>query len=246
VLRIDGHPWALVGLFRDEGRPAFEHEDVELVAGLSRPLAEALRDRMRPSRLPIAGAPGPGLMLFAPSGELISVNDDALAWLDDVPEELGERPRVGSRLPIFVVATLMRARAVAEQLEPGPARTRMRSRSGRWLVCHASCLRDADGRLGHTALVIEPASGVEIAPIIVHAYELTAREQQITRLVALGCDTAAIASNLHLSRHTVRGYIKAVFEKVGVRSRGELVAKLFAEHYTTTHLDPGNHSIAGR
>ncbi len=29
----------------------------------------------------------------------------------------------------------------------------------------------------------------------------------------------------------MRDYIKAVFDKVGVSSRGELVAKLFAEHY---------------
>jgi DNA-binding CsgD family transcriptional regulator len=37
-----------------------------------------------------------------------------------------------------------------------------------------------------------------------------------------------------LSAHTVRFYIKAVFEKVGVSTRGELVAKLFADH----HSDP--------
>ena len=34
------------------------------------------------------------------------------------------------------------------------------------------------------------------------------------------------------SSHTVRDYIKAVFDQVGVSSRGELVAKLFADHYT--------------
>jgi DNA-binding CsgD family transcriptional regulator len=248
VLRIDGNPWALVGLFREEGKPAFDHNEIEMVSGLSRPLAEALRDRIRPSRQPIADpdAPGPGLMLFTPSGELVSVNEDALAWLDDLPEELGEQPGIGSRLPIFVVATLTRARAVAERLEPGPARVRMRSRSGRWLVCHASCLRDADGRIGHTALVIEPASSGEIAPIIVRAYDLSVREQQITQLIAHGHDTAAIASQLHLSAHTVRGYIKAIFEKVGVCSRGELVAKLFADHYASAHLDLGNHTIAGQ
>jgi hypothetical protein len=31
--------------------------------------------------------------------------------------------------------------------------------------------------------------------------------------------------------------VKAVFDKVGVSSRGELVAKLFAEHYAPLHLD---------
>jgi hypothetical protein len=29
----------------------------------------------------------------------------------------------------------------------------------------------------------------------------------------------------------VRDHLKAIFSKVGVGSRGELVAKLFAEHY---------------
>jgi hypothetical protein len=35
----------------------------------------------------------------------------------------------------------------------------------------------------------------------------------------------------------VRDYIKTIFDKVGVSSRGELVAKLFAEHYAPIHLD---------
>jgi hypothetical protein len=51
--------------------------------------------------------------------------------------------------------------------------------------------------------------------------------------------TAAIARHLHLSTHTVRDYIKAIFEKVTVSSRGELVAKLFAEHFAPLHTHPG-------
>ena len=35
----------------------------------------------------------------------------------------------------------------------------------------------------------------------------------------------------------MRDYIKTIFDKVGVSSRGELVARLFAEHYAPIHLD---------
>jgi DNA-binding CsgD family transcriptional regulator len=241
VLRSRGRPWALLSLFRADGRQAFEPDESELIAGLSEPLAVAVREHARTTtHAPVEGdRHGPGVMLFAPSGELISLNDDALAWLDEIEGAAAQHDSFLFPLPIVVAGTLMRARAIAEEREHGSARARIRSRAtGRWLVCHASCLRDADGSLGNTALVIEPAQVAEIAPIVTQAYELSAREQQITELIARGLGTAAIADELFLSAHTVRDYIKAIFEKVGVSSRGELVARLFAEHYAPLHLDP--------
>jgi DNA-binding CsgD family transcriptional regulator len=86
--------------------------------------------------------------------------------------------------------------------------------------------------------VIERARLSEIVPIIAEAYELSPRERNITQLVARGLGTTDIAARLHLSGYTIRDYLKAVFDKVGVSSRGELVAKLFAEHYAPVHLDP--------
>ena len=50
-------------------------------------------------------------------------------------------------------------------------------------------------------------------------------------MIACGMGTAEIAATLFVSPHTVRDHVKAIFEKVGVSSRGELTAKLFAEHY---------------
>jgi DNA-binding NarL/FixJ family response regulator len=241
VLRVGGRPWALLALFRADGRRAFGADESDLVAGLSEPLALAVREHARSTlRAPVrADRHGPGVMLFAPGGELISVNDDALAWLDEIAGVAVERRAFAFPLPIVVVSTLMRARAIAEERERGSARARVRSRaSNRWLVCNASCMRDAEGNLGNTALVIEPAQVSEIAPIVTQAYALSAREQQITQLVARGLGTAAIADELFLSTHTVRDYVKAIFDKVGVSSRGELVAKLFAEHYAPIHLDP--------
>jgi DNA-binding CsgD family transcriptional regulator len=243
VLRTEGAAWAAVSLFRERGRPPFDAAEIDLVGRVSAPLAEAVREHALPDGEPAGdtGVPGPGLMVFAPDGELLSYNDHALAWLELLPDVGGEaEPRGGVRLPMVVLSTLMCARAVAERRERRVARARLRARgSGRWLVCHASCLRDGEGRIGDTALVIEAAQAAEIAPIVVQAYDLSPRERQITELIAQGAGTAAIAARLHLSTHTVRDYVKAVFEKVGVSSRGELVARLFAEHYAPLHLDPG-------
>lgn len=247
VLRTHGAPWASVALMRAEGRPSFDAAEAELVASLSDPLAAAVRAHAQAPGTPVGGdAPGPGLMLFAPSGALISVNDDARAWLEELAwhdrtePEFGARTSFGVRLPLVVSSTLVRARAIAEDRERGVARARMRSSaSGRWIVCHASCMADADGTIGDTALVIEPARASEIAPIITRAYELSPREEEITLLISQGFGTAEIAARLYLSPHTVRDYVKAIFEKARVSSRGELVAKLFAEHYAPFHVQPG-------
>jgi DNA-binding NarL/FixJ family response regulator len=59
------------------------------------------------------------------------------------------------------------------------------------------------------------------------AYELTERERAVTRLVALGLQTNAIAAQLHISQWTVQDHLKAIFSKVGVANRGELVARIF-------------------
>jgi len=125
-----------------------------------------------------------------------------------------------------------RAAAVFEGRDRGPAAARLRSPSGRWLSVHASCLSGPDGAPGPTALTVEPAKSAQIAPIIVEAYCLTPREQDITRAVARGLANQEIAAELFLSPHTVRDHLKAIFAKVGVASRGELSAKLFAEHYS--------------
>ena len=105
----------------------------------------------------------------------------------------------------------------------------MRTRDGSWLVCHGSVLFGPDNRPTQTVIVVERARPGEVAPIAVEAYDLTERERQIAALIGRGLDTGAIAERLYLSIHTVRDHVKALLAKVGVSSRGELVAALFAE-----------------
>jgi DNA-binding CsgD family transcriptional regulator len=89
----------------------------------------------------------------------------------------------------------------------------------------ASALGDEPG--AQVAVMIEPARPHELAPLIADAYRLTEREREVTHLVARGLPTEAIAARLHLSSWTVQDHLKAIFEKVGVATRGELVARVF-------------------
>jgi len=52
---------------------------------------------------------------------------------------------------------------------------------------------------------------------------LTNRELQIVQLICMGCLTKQVADRLHISEFTVRSYLKTVYCKLGVRSRGAMV-----------------------
>ena len=63
------------------------------------------------------------------------------------------------------------------------------------------------------------------------AYGLTEREQEVTRLVLQGDSTAQIAEHLvRLAAHRA-GAPQDIFEKTGVRSRRDLVGKVFFSYY---------------
>jgi DNA-binding CsgD family transcriptional regulator len=73
--------------------------------------------------------------------------------------------------------------------------------------------------------------GAKLSPLLMSAYGLTEREQQVTRLVLQGNSTAEIAERLVVSAHTVQQHLKGIFDKTGVRSRRDLVGKVFFAHY---------------
>jgi DNA-binding CsgD family transcriptional regulator len=63
------------------------------------------------------------------------------------------------------------------------------------------------------------------------AFGLTSREEEVARLVLRGATTAQMARLLAISPHTVGDHLKAIFDKTGARTRGELAARLFlGEH----------------
>jgi DNA-binding CsgD family transcriptional regulator len=130
-------------------------------------------------------------------------------------------------VPMVVMAAARRA----ENLKNATGISmRARGGSGRWFRLHAAPLGDH-----HVAVVVEPAGPADLVSIVLESYGLTQRESEVVPLLARGLSTKEIATEMCISRHTVNDHIKAIFSKCGVTSRGELVARLFADHILEHH-----------
>jgi DNA-binding CsgD family transcriptional regulator len=223
TLHAGGRSWGNLQLNRYTGGAPFTTADHAFLRAAAPLAGAALRRALLEEPAHTDPARGPGVVVIDESGMVISATAEADAWLEELAEGWRKYPTNISIHPDLLTMSL------STLTEPGAqsCRVRLRTLNGTWLVAHASPL--AGSR--QVALVIEPAKASEIAPIVVEAYGLTAREVEVTRLIARGLSTDEVATSLFLSSHTVRDHLKAIFEKVGVSSRGELTSKLFAEHY---------------
>jgi DNA-binding CsgD family transcriptional regulator len=62
---------------------------------------------------------------------------------------------------------------------------------------------------------------------IVEALNLSSRETQIASAIVEDATEREIAVRLGISHHTVHTYVARLFSKAGVRSRGQLLVRLF-------------------
>jgi DNA-binding CsgD family transcriptional regulator len=228
-----GRGWGLLHVNRAGTARGFADEEIAFVETIAPVVGRALRQSLISHPAAAACGRGPGMAIVDADNRLVSATPEAVAWFEDLESTYRlPDPVLGMDVPneVTVAAREARARAAAGVVR-GATRTRLRTRSGLWLLIHASGLRGADGTVADVAVVIEPAKASEVAPLIVEAYELTPREVDVTRALARGLTTNEIAGELFLSRYTVQDHLKSVYEKAGVSSRGELVAKMFADHY---------------
>jgi DNA-binding CsgD family transcriptional regulator len=171
----------------------------------------------------------PGLLLLTEDLEVVAMTPVAEQWLTEIAEADWLSKRA---LPSAVAAVVARMFALergtdADTLMP---KVRVRTVSGHWLVLHASRLAGPSIQ-SPIAVIFEVARPVEIAPLIAQAYDLTRREGEIMQGVVRGLSTREMADSFHIASHTVQDHLKAIFEKVGVSSRRELVGQLFAQQY---------------
>jgi DNA-binding CsgD family transcriptional regulator len=223
-----GEVWGALGLYREPGRPLFDDTELAFVQSLAPSLAEGARRALLVGEATDPEGPNaPGLLVLSDDGEVESATPGVERWLAALPD--GD-PQAG-KLPSAVLAVAGQALRTAEHPDqPGEvAVSRVLSRSGTWVLLHGASLVSGGPR--RVAVIVEPAHPARIAPLLMSAYGLTEREQDVTRLVLQGNSTAETAERLVVSTHTVQQHLKSIFDKTGVRSRRDLVAKVFFAHY---------------
>ena len=227
VATVEGRPWGAMAFYRGTDDDPFDAADVAFASTLSTVLASGFMAGLLAQSAHSIDAvdAGPAVIIVDGRDQITQISVGAEERLRQVMAST----RTAGLGP--VAALVAAARRYASGAGSTVPRGRLRLRDGRWVVLHASPMAARDGVTGDVVITIEDARPPEIVPLIVEAFGLTPRERDVAQLVLQGEETKDIATRLHLSAYTVQDHLKSIFAKAGVRSRRELMGKVYVDQY---------------
>jgi DNA-binding CsgD family transcriptional regulator len=222
ALRTRQACWGVMCLHREAGAAGFSQRDRDIIAKIAPHVAEGLRRALLAGH---AREPRPelghGVVILDAAGSVTSVNDAAERWLAQIPDS--DWPS-SCELPVSLLAAAAAAGCTGTgQGRPAPT-VRLRTIRGDWLSVHASQLHGPGDQ--STVLVLEEPGPGDVASLILDSHGVTGAQAKVVALVLRGYSTKQIVSQLAISQYTVQEHLRAVFDKLGVRSRQELAAAL--------------------
>ncbi len=234
----DGTAWGSVCLLREHSSGDFAPEEVSFLEEVSGEVGRGIRTALllqEASANPSDGE-GPGLVLLDERQRLEAITPPAERLL----QELADAPSAGPadrEVPHVVHAVAAKARRAGRAGNTElPARAQLRTQSGQWLTFHGSLT--AGNARRQIAVIVERARPFGLAPAVANRYGLTARESEVMGHLLQGLSTKQIAAALRISPYTVQEHFTAIFDKLGIRSRRQLVGKLFCEVYAPRLQQP--------
>ena len=222
-----GRCWGAVHIARREHRADFSAEDVAALASVAALIAEGIRGSLRfDAGRHAAGTTAPGLVVLGLHDDVELITPPAQELLSALRSPVQAESDETPPSPLLTLAAFTRS---GPHDPSGDQHTVAVPTSSGWITLHAS-LPDG-GAAGRVAIVIERATTPASSAIRLEANGVTAREREIASLLARGLTNPEIAARLVLSPYTVQDHIKRLYEKTGVSSRQELVARVFLDDY---------------
>ncbi|MCX2965222.1 helix-turn-helix transcriptional regulator [Gordonia aquimaris] len=235
ILRDGDQVWGGIAFFRELDEKPFIPSEIEFLRTLSQPLARGVRTGLLASIVaePQTTPSGPCVLIVDSSNQMIQMS----AGAEERVADLLSGANSGAATSV-ITGLVSAARRYGRGESDVPPRLRVRGASGMWLLVHASPLSSTVDRVGEVVVTIEEARPPEIVPLVVAAFGLTSRERDVTQMVLQGVATKDIATTLHVSAYTVQDHLKSIFDKAGVRSRRELIARVYFDQYAPRMNDP--------
>jgi DNA-binding CsgD family transcriptional regulator len=229
--------WGSWCVMRTAAAPPFSEREVRFIERVAPHVAEGLKSAALMELAASAEADygagdvgaAAGYLVLDARGGIVLQTPAAAASLHDLGS--GEPDGAPLPLPVLSLRARLLRRSMTADAAPGDARVRVRGRSGAWYALRAALSEPDAAGATSTIVCIEPLARREVAPLLFRLYGLSPREREVIVGVVRGEPTKRIAHRLGLSAYTVQDYLDRACEKVGVRGRKALVAKLFRDGY---------------
>lgn len=88
------------------------------------------------------------------------------------------------------------------------------------------CIRTIQTLYGDKVILFEPVQGKYDIHSILSSFGLSKRQAEVASMVIGGHSNHEIAERLHIMEQTVKDHLCSIYEKLGIRRRGELTAKV--------------------
>lgn len=207
-----GIAWGSLGLVRGLDARPFSVAEAGLAQNLVGPIFAALKGFV--TSLPCQASrhhTTPGVVVVGPDDPATQTTPSAQVWLAEVAQYL---PGDAFHTVLQYLALMFRQTKITTL-------ARIPTPRG-WVALHTEPL--SGGTSDQLAVTIQRAGGAILLPAIAAWHGITPREHAVIEHALNGLSTRQIASQLHLSPYTVNDHFKAIYRKVGVSSREELLA----------------------
>jgi DNA-binding NarL/FixJ family response regulator len=213
LLRVGGSTWGLGVICRELGSRGFTADERAFLAGIATDIAEGLRRGLSHRPDPGAATLVPGVVAFDLHGQVVSTTAEAARTMALMSGD---------------VTSMLYAVAISASHRDG-ASARVRLTDGRWSLLQGARMHGAPDSSPQVTVVLAAAPQPDLTSVLLRLHALSAREREVADLLLRGRPTNDIAAQLYISHHTLRDHVKAIFTKVGARSRAELTA-LVSDH----------------
>lgn len=226
----DGEMWVAWCAYREDTSHPFDERELRFMRAVAPHAGYGLRyAAMLKAALasgPAAGDSVPGVVVLDARDRITLVSVPATSQLRD----LASVGIAADSMSYAVASVLIRIRT-AHATGDGALRADLRAqgRSGRWYTLHGSLAEPDSSGDSAAVIVIEPVGPREPVTSFSLRYGLSPREREVLLMVIRGESTKRIANRMGISAYTVQDHLDNACEKVGVRGRKALLARILAD-----------------